>query len=331
MEKKDKKYYSPRKFINKKKVEKHRSDYIVFFTFLIISASLWLLINLSKEYSLSYNMHVYLNSPPVDRIITKQVDSTITFHVNAQGFFLVKLEFMKPEELVVNVNNYTIQKAEDSIYYISTQPLKENIAELLNISPSKIGFSKNTLSFYMEKLYKKKLKVVPRLTLNFAEFYNLYKPLIIKPESVMAYGPKQVLDTLKEVYTVPVVLDKIKESLEVSLEIDNSEKSFLKIRPEKVQVILDVTKFTQSGVEVPVTNPEKQLNLQTFPSKVKVYYDVALKDYDKVNSSNFTIVPELNNVDLQKVKKLYLKVIRKPDFVRNVRIDPPQVEFIIMK
>ncbi len=331
MEKRNKKYYTPDKLLPKKTVEKHRSDYIVFFTFLVISAFFWLLINLSQEYSLSYNMEVRLQSPPKGMLITKQIDTTITFHITAQGFYLMKLEFMHPDELIVDVKKYTINKSEGGVYYISTQPLKEAIASLLNINPSRIGFSKNTLAFYMEKLQSKKVKVVPRLTINFADFYNLYKPLTIVPRKVTAYGPSEVLDSLDKVYTVPVVLNDVKESLEVSLKIDNTSKSLVKVDPEKIKVKLEVAKFTQSSVVVPVSNTDKSKNIQTFPSKVTVYYNVALQDYDKVKSSDFTIVPDLENVNLRKAKKLYLKVIRKPAFVKNVRLQPQQVEFIIIR
>jgi len=276
-------------------------------------------------------IRVYMQSPPLDKIITNQVDSTITFHIKAQGFFLLKLNFMKPEELIVNVNNYTIHKSDGNRYYISTQPLKDDIAKLLDISTSNIGFSKSTLSFYMENLYKKKVKVVPRLTLNFAEFYNLYKPYEVIPEKVEVFGPKEVLDTLEKVFTVPVVLNDVKASMEVSIKIDNKKKSFIRVNPDKIKVILDVTRFTQSSVVIPVTNPDKNIQLQTFPSKVKIYYDVALKDFDKINASDFTVVPEFDNVDLPKVEKLYLKIVKKPDFVRNVRLEPARVEFIILK
>ena len=123
MDKSSKKYYTTKGFLNKETVEKHRSDYIVFFTFFVISAFFWLLISLSQEYSVSYDMRVYLQSPPKSKLITKQVDSTVTFNITAQGFYLLKLEFMHPDELIINVKDYTLHKIENNIYYISTQPL----------------------------------------------------------------------------------------------------------------------------------------------------------------------------------------------------------------
>jgi hypothetical protein len=331
MDKSSKKYYTTKGFLNKETVEKHRSDYIVFFTFFVISAFFWLLISLSQEYSVSYDMRVYLQSPPKSKLITKQVDSTVTFNITAQGFYLLKLEFMHPDELIINVKDYTLHKIENNIYYISTQPLKENIAKLLNVSPSKIGFSKNTLSFYLATLQSKKVEVVPRLTLKFADFFNLYKPYTVNPEKVIAYGPKEILDTLDRVYTVPVTLNNIKESLEVSMKIENSTKSLLTFEPDHVKVILEVAKFTQSSVVVPVTNDNINVNIHTFPSKIKIYYNVALKDFDKVKSSDFTVVPNVDGVNLRKVSMLDLKVLRKPSYVRNILLEPSQVEFIIVK
>jgi len=142
---------------------------------------------------------------------------------------------------------------------------------------------------------------------------------------------KEVLDTLNHVVTVPVTLNDVKTNMEVSLKIDVKEKSFIRVNPDKIKVILDVTRFTQSSVVVPVTNPDKNIKIQTFPSKVKIFYDVALKDFDKINASDFTVVPEFNNVDFSKVEKLYLKIVKKPGVIRNVRLEPDRVEFIILK
>ncbi len=331
MEKSKKKYYTPDRFLHNEKVVKHRSDYIVFFTFLLISAIFWLLINLSKEYSWSYNMKIKLQDPPVDKLITKQVDSTIVFNIKAQGFYLLKLGFMKPDELVVHLKNYTVHKSDENMYYISTQPLKERIAKLLDIPANNVNFSKNTISFYLEKLASKKVKIIPRLTLNFADFYNLYKPLKVKPEKATVYSIKSVLDTIKYVYTKPMVIHNIKSSADISLEIDNPMKSLVRVKPRYVTVSLDVEKFTQSSSLVVVSSTPKTENIHTFPSKVTVYYDVALKDYDKVKPSDFLIVPDVESVDLKKAQKLNLKIVKKPSFVRNVRVEPSQVEFIIIK
>ena len=331
MEENKKKYYTPDRLLHNVKDVKHRSDYIVFFTFLMISAFFWLLINLSKEYSWSYNMKVELYDPPVNKLITKQADSTIVLNIKAQGFYLLKLGFMKPDELIIRLKNYTIHKSDDNLYYISTRPLKEKIAKLLDISTSNVDFSKNTISFYLERLSSKKVKVIPRLTLNFADFYNLYKPLKVKPERVTVYSTKSILDTITEFYTKPMEIENIKSSANISLEIDNPMGDFVRVKPKYVTVYLNVAKFTQGSTVVAISSTAKTKNIHTFPSKVTVYYNVALKDYDKVKPSDFKVVPDVVSVNLRKAKKLNLKIVKKPSFVRNVRVEPSQVEFIIIQ
>jgi hypothetical protein len=331
MDKSNRKYYSTGKLLSNKSVEKNRSDYVVFATFLVISTILWLLIKLSQEYSVSYNMHIYYKDAPKDKLITQEIDSTVAFNITASGFYLLKISFMHPEELIIHLDRYTLHRADENVYYISTQPLKKSIAALLNINQSKIGFSKNTLSFKLEKLHSKQVTVVPVYKLNFMQFYNLYSPPKLKPEKVTVYGPDYILDTLSFLNTIPVSVDNVKESMKIVLQVKNPDIKMLRLSPEKVEMSIDVKKFTQSSIIVPVINPDKTKNIETFPSNVKVYYNVALVDYDKINRDDFMVILDLNNVDLYTAEKLYLKVVRKPDFVHNVRIEPSEVEFIIIK
>jgi len=45
----------------------------------------------------------------------------------------------------------------------------------------------------------------------------------------------------------------------------------------------------------------------------------------------FRVVPNLKNVDILKENKLQLELIKKPNFVGNIRLQPSEVEFLIIK
>ncbi len=313
------------------KEKKRRSNHLTFIIFIIISAVFWLLIKLSQEYSQTYNMQIIYKDIPANKLLTKQIDSTVKFNIKARGFYLVELSLLHPDELIIHLNNYTIHKADEDIYYISTLPLKENIAKLLDIPPANISFSKNILSFLLEKLYSKKVKVVSDINLKFSGSYNSYKPPTLKPSKVTVYGPQNALDTLESIKTKHLEITDIREDKAVLVELINPIPGLTRVEPDKVTLNIQVAKFTQSSISIPVNTSVSRYTLETFPKRVTVYFDVALKDYDKVNAGQFLISPVIKNVDLRTASKLHLEVKKHPDFVRNILLDPNDVEFIIIK
>ena len=309
----------------------NRSQHFTFIIFIIVSAIFWLLIKLSQEYSETYNMSITYQDVPNNKLLTQKIDSTVTFNITARGFYLLELSLLHPEELVIHLKNYTIHKSDENLYYISTLPLKQSIAKLLDIDPVLIGFSKNALSFRLEKLYSKKVEVVSNISITFEGSYNLYKPLSLKPSSVLIYGSKSSLDTIREVHTKAIELANINENTTIDVGLENPNIKLFRLNPEKVKLTLEVAKFTQSKVVVPITSEGGTYHIETFPKMDTVYFNVALKDFDKVNPNQFIVSPEISGVDIKMANKLLLKVTKHPDFVKNLRTEPTDVEFILLK
>lgn len=320
-----------RKKIKAVKHRKKRISHFTFIIFIIISAIFWLLIKLSQEYSQTYNMNITYSDIPMNKLLTQRIDSTVRFSITARGFYLVELSLLHPDELIIHLKNYTIQKADENIYYISTLPLKEKIANMLSIEPTQIRFSKNVLSFKLEKLYSKIVDVAGDISLSFEGSYNLYKPLSIIPKMVTIYGPQSALDTISSIKTKHLLLNNIKENRNISVELKNPNPDIFRIEPKKVDIDIQVEKFTQSSIEIPISTASGRFHIETFPKRVKLYYSVALKDFEKVKADQFLVAPSLDNIDLKKAHKLHLKIRKSPSFVRNVRVEPNDVEFILVK
>ncbi len=310
---------------------RRQSSHFTFFVFIVISAIFWLLIKLSQEYSQTYNMKIEYKDIPVNRLLTKKIDSTVKFNIKARGFYLLELSLLHPDELIIHLNNYTIHKADEDINYISTLPLKEKIAKLLDINLDDISFSKNVLSFLLETLHSKEVEVVGDINLKFEGSYNLYSQPKISPKKVMIYGTKETLDSIDVIKTKRLSLDNVRESRSLTVGLLNPDPELIRLDPEQVTVDLQVEKFTQSSLSVKVNTTLSSYNIETFPEKVTVYFNVALKDYEMIKASEFMISPDLTNVDIRTAQKLHLVVKKYPKLVRNIRIEPRDVEFIIIK
>jgi len=99
--------------------------------------------------------------------------------------------------------------------------------------------------------------------------------------------------------------------------------------PSTIQVTIPVQKFTEESVEVPIQLSDQLpgKNIKLFPDKAVVSCIVSMKDYKKLDSRLFTV-----NAELSKSDNLYhLIVTTAPDYVRNVKVTPEKVEYLVLR
>ncbi len=325
-------YHSEKDRKNKQSFFRFRSDRLIFIICILIAALFWLLIKLSVDYTVNYSFKVSYSNIPAELRLTKIIDSTVSFNLTARGFLILRLNlFDDMENLDINLNNYAIEHKRGNEYAIYTNELTNKFADIVGISENDIHFSKATLTFEMDKTGEKKVHVVPNYSLNFVNQYDLYSEVKAEPETVMVYGPEKVLDTISQITTKHLVLENVMSDQVVKVELENPNLNLLSFNHDEITLDFKVDKFTESYITVSINLSNLPYKIKTFPSQVKVFYRVAQIDFNEVRSHQFNIYPVINNMDILQAKKLQLKLSKQPDFVRNVRIVPSDVEFLIIK
>ena len=311
------------------KVEKKR-DHLIFLICLLFAASFWLLIKLSDNYSVSYRMKIKYSHQPAGKLITALNDSTATVHFKSNGYNILDLMLHGSlDSLKVDLRQCDIKKDADGQYFINTANLRESTAQQLGVGDRDIEFSKPKLSFSMERLHKRKMKVSALLDLTFKSQFRLYSFKII-PATITVYGPNQIIDTLKGLNTVTIHLENLENSQKVKVNIHNPYPRMLRLLPPQVTVYLDVEKYTERSLQIPVDVSEIHPDIRTFPNTAAVNFNVFIRDYEKIHANQFKLIPNIKNINLRKVKKLRLELISKPKDISNERIVPSEVEFIIV-
>ena len=309
-----------------------RSDRLIFFICILIASLFWMLIKLSDVYSTNYTFRVKYNNVPPDLRLTKIIDSTLDLSVTARGFSILKMNlFDDMENLDINLNNYSIEHRGDVRYAIYTQELTKKLAEVIDVSDKDIRLSKAMLSFEMEKTSEKEILIVPNYSINFVNQYDLYSDVKSDLEFVIVYGPEKVLDTLTHITTKKLILENILSDQIVKVELENPDPALISFDHNEVTLYFEVEKFTESEITLPVNLKKLNYKIKIFPSQVKVFYIVAQNDFNKVRTNQFNIYPVINDMNIQQARKLPLKLSKQPDFVRNIRIVPSDVEFLIIK
>jgi hypothetical protein len=94
-----------------------------------------------------------------------------------------------------------------------------------------------------------------------------------------------------------------------------------------------VEKFTERTLEVDVkvNNVPNSYRISTFPSKVKVVFQIGLSDFNKINEKDFEVVCDYRLIESDAIDYLIPKIKSKPNFVGSVKIIPNKIEFLLEK
>ncbi len=309
---------------------KRRKDHIIFLICLFMAALSWLLIKLSDDYSVTYPLKIEYSDLPENKILKTVNDSVLNVSFKSDGYNLLDLYlYRKLRFLKINLSKVKMVKIRDGKYEIFTRNLAKLLSRQLNVNESDISFSVPKLQFQVENLYSKVIPVKAKLNLTFKSQFALYKS-IITPSKVRVFAPKNVLDSLKYVYTKLITLNELGKDEKIKVGLLSPGKEIIRIKPNNVNIVLEVRKYTEFSFKVPVNVSKVKPQIRTFPSSVTVYFNMFLEDYKNLSPKDFKVVPDVKNINLGKVNMLNLKVVKHPANVSNIRLDPVSVEFIIL-
>jgi YbbR domain-containing protein len=307
------------------------SDRYIFLLSIAISLIFWFFIKLSDRYTESYMLKVDYKNIPVNMHLTSKVDTLLHINISSDGYkVLGNLINGKLREVVVDLKKCGYDKFAGNVYTVNIEELKNYLSGYLDVPEADITIAQPYLRFVLEKNAKKVVKLKVKTDFDFESQYGLYN-IDIEPPEVKVFGPASLLDTLSAVYTQPLEKHNLSSDFSEQVKVENPYPALLNIVPANVNIVVDVEKYTEAVLDIPVDVSKQKVNIRTFPSKVRVFYHVALKDYNTIHANMFEVVPDLEGVDLKGTDKISLKLSRKPKLVSQVRMVPHEVEFLIVK
>ncbi|HYX09561.1 MAG TPA: CdaR family protein [Bacteroidales bacterium] len=308
---------------------------LTFLFFLMLSIIFWLLSALNQNYTttISYPVH-YVNFPK-NKVLVGKVPNKLTLNVNAHGYTLLKYKVnFRRIPIIFNVNSFSLYKApgnETGKFYILTRFAKEKITNQLSSDIQLLDIMPDTLFFEFSSIIDKNVPVVPNVKVSFARQYMVKGEITSDPDSITVSGPHLILDTLSKVYTRFQQLDQINATTQRNLPLKSIDN--VSFSQKRVLVTIPVEKFTEASIKVPIVpiNLPDTLVMKLFPSEINVSYLVGLSDYDKVQPSSFRATVDYNSIATSINNKLRVSVEMAPPFVRSVKYQPKNVDFVIEK
>ena len=317
------------KIENRNESAKNNKKLRVFLLFLALSFLFWMLIKLSKNYIADVKFDLIYVDAPKNKLLQNSSNSEITLTVNTIGFKLLGYS-LKNKELNYSLTDLERKKGTEyfsitksKINFLQAQLPAETI--LLKIKP-------DTLYFDLGIKKSKKVKITPHVNFQFKAGFNLTKKVVLNPEFVTISGPSKFVDSIETVQSELLELENVAASFDVSVKLLNTMEA-ITLSVDHVNISGEVQKITEGSFNLPfkVINLPRSHIISTFPKEVKIVYQVALKDYNKITKNSFVIHCDYRETVDNGLEYLVPKIIEKPNILFDVKIVPNKVEYLVKK
>ena len=249
----------------------HGREGLLLVTSFLLAVVIWLLSNLSRDYSGVINVPVVAecNIPGHSNVSSNQ--TTVSARCRASGFRLLEEKVRKEKRPVrVRISRSDIRSGGGDRYYISGNAKNSYLEQFFGDAVVVEAFISDTLSFIFPTVYHKKVPVQLAGDVSYRSQYMASGPMRLSPDSVTVYGEPGRLDIIDHVSTATLLLD----------DVHDSQHGLLRLRPVKgvrfsdaeVSYELPVARYVEvrSTLPISVDGVPAGRHLQVFPSQATV-------------------------------------------------------------
>lgn len=305
-------------------------DVLVFLVFLVCSTLFWMVFTLSEVHESTVPVELKLTDVPRDVVITDSLPSTIQVQVQDRGmsFMHYWMRGVKPVEIpysnVTGEREGRVQVSVSDVQRLLRMNLLES-SKVQKITPDSLEFWYN----------QGNSKVVPLVLCGQVTAGNghLVTGVNLSPRHVAVIAPKQILDTLSMVYTMPTGLTNLQASRSEILGLRPVRGAKFETETAEVEATVDI--LVEKSVVVPVTLegfPEGK-TLRLFPTPdIKVVYSVGYAESKVIKPEDFSIRISYDQIlDLQRLGlgKIPMMLSTMPSSAVNVHLEPSEVDYLI--
>ncbi|MDR3609024.1 MAG: hypothetical protein P4L27_00500 [Ignavibacteriaceae bacterium] len=291
---------------------------------LIFSSVLWVSISLSNEYYTSIKVKLKIIDLPYGYSTGSILPNNIIIKMKGKGWKLAAESLSAEPDFYVSAK-YDSGKINLNLYNsLSENRWLANDLEVVNINP-------DTLSFRVEKIASKKLKITPNLNITFKNGYGLAQPVYIYPESTVVYGPWSVIRNLSSAQTEFVSYlnadSKIKDKIYLTPAEGISYDINFAVLFLNVQKIVDMN---FDGLPVRINNIPSDRNVIILPNKISIGIKGGIEFLGKLDPDQFKVSVNYRNIVLDTLGSV-APDIQMPPNLSMTYIKPERLRYIIKK
>lgn len=312
--------------IRRLRLVKFNRNLLVFLVFLCISIIFWFMQSVQEttEVTLSYKLEI--EGVPKDVVYTSAIPDVVNVTYTGKGWDAFYYKFMKSEDNRIVLYFKDVNQKSGRII-VDANAIRRAV---MNVKPQGLIYksvSPGKIEAYYSNGQHKRVPVVFNGQVSTTAGRYLCDT-IFAPDSVDIYASRHVYGSITRIKTAHVTFSELEDTLltRMALLVPGGAKAV----PDSVDVRLCVDIFTDKTLQVPIYSENVPRNkvIRTFPLKANVTFLVSSKLYDEITPADFLLVADYNEFNADS-KRCRLHVRQRPDGIRNLRISPETVEYII--
>jgi hypothetical protein len=240
--------------------------WVQFLLCVLFSASIWLVLNLSRDYVATVSMPVVARSSIEGHAALSQSEATATAQVSASGFrhFVLARRHRRAVQVEFAASDFRHESGDR--YTISNTALYRYASQLFGDGVTVESFISDDLEFSFPEESYKRVPVRAVLSVSYAPQYMAHRPLSLQPDTVLVYGEPSRLENVESVSTRPLILDGLRSSAHGKVRLETP--SGVRLSHDEAVYSLEVTRYVEVRAEVRIEtrNVPSRVALSVLPS-----------------------------------------------------------------
>ncbi len=241
---------------------------IVFLISFVIAISLWFLVNMGKEYSLTLDVPVQIADISEDMAFAGKPPSVARISVIGEGWNLLAIYRNPP---VVSI---PYSEGEVNVSDI----VEREIAAYSDLTVQKVD--PRIITLQMEPKTTRKVAVRPELDVQLKAQHEIVGDIRVFPDSVMVQGARSVIDTLRSIPTETIRLSNVQNEVNRNVKLADVDGIFLPDISD-VNVSFHVTEYTEGEARITlrIRNVPDGREVRLNPTALTVRYNVPIEQF----------------------------------------------------
>ena len=312
------------KRLKKRFPSKNRLHFFLFFVF--ISFSFWISTKLSNSYTIEQIFNIeWINIP--ESIVISENNKKLNTSITASGVEIILYRLfnnnLKIDLIQANFElDYLSLNLENQKFLIQQQLYSNTLLNQITPSLVKIKFS---------RLSEKKIPIIPKTRINLRAGYLTDSNVISKPDCIIVRGPKILLDSIYYAETIAYNQEDVYKS--ISKKINLSPIEGANFSKDFVDIELSVSRYSEKEFNIPIEliNQPEGVKVKLFPPKTKVRATIPMSVIGNIRVSDFRLIADYNQILNGQTQKLELLIQKKPSSVKQIILEPNEVNYLIRK
>ncbi len=304
-------------------VSESKQDRAVLIVCIGIASVFWFFVKLSQIYSIDVEVGLdYVI--PINKVFSEIPPQKVIATLEGTGWDLLPSYFKNIETSV---------EIDVMRRYINTSDLNTKISssiDELGLSLKRVNPDYLVLSLQDQSSKKVPIQLNSQITV--APQHYIKDSILLFPDSVIASGPKSLIDSLFYWETYPFKLDNLHKNTQQVIFLSSDENSLIQLDTNTTTVTISVEQVAEKKLFVPIRVKNYTDSLRIFPSKIQLSVSVGLSDFDLITEKDFVVEVDMKDIEnAQANNTAPIQVSQYPTIVRALRFSPKSVEYFKIK